>query len=247
MADEGPDFYDNATVFERYMGQRHSTGSANDTIEGPVVRELIGDIRGSACLDLGCGDARFGSELLGGGAAQYVGVEGSSLMFEAASRNVSDPRVCLVHADMRSWDYPVNEFDLVTSRLALHYIDEVDRIFSKVFQALKPSGRFVFSVEHPVITSCDKVWHGEGLRQDWVVDDYFTTGKRITSWLGAKVVKYHRTVEDYFGGLRSAGFVVQSLREARPERQHFQDDATYERRKKIPLFLIIAAQKPGSE
>jgi SAM-dependent methyltransferase len=144
VADEGPDFYDNATVFERYMGQRHSTGSANDTIEGPVVRELIGDIRGNACLDLGCGDARFGSELLGGGAARYVGVEGSSLMFEAASRNVSDPRVRLVHADMRSWDYPVNEFDLVTSRLALHYIDEVDRIFSKVFQALKPSGRFVF-------------------------------------------------------------------------------------------------------
>lgn len=245
MADEGPDFYDNATVFERYMGKRHSLGSANDTIEAPVIRELIGDTRGNVCLDLGCGDARFGLELLSGGAARYVGIEGSNLMFEEASRNITDPRIHLVQADMRSWDYPESAFDLVTSRLALHYIDEVDRIFSQVFQALKPSGRFVFSVEHPVITSCDKVWRGEGLRQDWVVDDYFMTGKRITSWLGSTVVKFHRTTEDYFAGLRSAGFVVHALREARPERQHFDDEATYERRMKIPLFLVLSAQKPG--
>ncbi len=246
MPDEGPSFYDQASVFENYTNRRKLAGSPNDTMELPVINQLLGDTRGKSFLDMGCGDARFSAELLLNGATQYVGVEGSGLMFEAARRNVADPRAQIVHADLRSWSYPVSAFDVVVSRLALHYIDDVAAIFLKVFQALKPSGRFVFSIEHPVITSCDKAWRGEGLRQDWRVDDYFVTGRRITTWLGSEVVKYHRTTEDYFSGLQSAGFVVQALREARPERMHFADEATYERRKRIPLFLIFAAQKSES-
>lgn len=243
MPQEGPDFYDNASVFKTYADKRSDASNANDTIEAPVIRVLIGDMSGKSFLDLGCGDAGFGAELLKAGAASYVGVEGSRLMFEAASRRPPDPRTRIIHDDLRSWDYPASAFDFVVSRLALHYIEDASDIFQKVFQSLKPSGRFVFSVEHPVITSCDKVWHGDGQRQDWVVDDYFRTGKRITSWLGSEVIKYHRTIEDYFSGLQDAGFQVQALREASPDRSHFKDDATYQRRKRIPLFLIIAAQR----
>ena len=58
--------------------------------------------------------------------------------------------------------------------------------------------------------------------------------------------KYHRAVEDYFAALQRAGFVVEQLREARPRREHFQDTETYERRKRIPLFLILAALKPAA-
>ena len=42
----------------------------------------------------------------------------------------------------------------------------------------------MFSVEHPVITSCDRAWQGQGLRQEWTVDDYFRTGERKTDWIG---------------------------------------------------------------
>jgi hypothetical protein len=95
-----------------------------------------------------------------------------------------------------------------------------------------------------VITSCERGWQGDGLRQDWLVDDYFDTGERITSWMGGQVFKYHRTVENYFNGLQLAGFVVESLREGEPQREHFKDDEdTYQRRRRIPLFLIMASQK----
>jgi SAM-dependent methyltransferase len=243
MPEEGPKFYDNASVFKIYADKRNAASNANDTIEAPVIRALIGDVSGKSFLDMGCGDAGFGAELLQAGATSYEGVEGSRLMFEAACRRPPDPRLRITHADLRSWDYPASAFDFVVSRLALHYIEDVGAIFPKVFRSLKPSGRFVFSVEHPVITSCDKVWHGDGLRQDWIVDDYFRTGRRITSWLGSEVIKYHRTIEDYFSGLQDAGFQVQALREASPDRSQFNDDATYQRRKRIPLFLIIAAQR----
>jgi hypothetical protein len=102
-------------------------------------------------------------------------------------------------------------------------------------------GRFVFSLEHPVITSCDRAWQTAGVRQDWIVDDYFESGPRSTDWMGGRVIKYHRTVEDYFIALRQAGFSVDELEECRPKRAHFADEATYERRKRIPLFLLFSA------
>ena len=61
--------------------------------------------------------------------------------------------------------------------------------------------------------------------------------------MGGRVVKYHRTVEDYFGALQQAGFAVEQLREARPSPEQFADPATYERRQRIPLFLILAGRK----
>jgi hypothetical protein len=88
-------------------------------------------------------------------------------------------------------------------------------------------------------------WQGIGRRQEWIVDHYFDGGRRITQWLGQSVVKYHRTVEDYFLGLQHVGFVIDSLRESRPEPKWFTGDETYERRKRIPLFLFLAASKNG--
>jgi hypothetical protein len=62
--------------------------------------------------------------------------------------------------------------------------------------------------------------------------------------MGGQVIKYHRTVEDYFVGLQQAGFMVESLREAEPRRAMFgEDEETYQRRKRIPLFLIMTGQK----
>jgi hypothetical protein len=94
-----------------------------------------------------------------------------------------------------------------------------------------------------VITSCDRGWPAGSQRQDWIVDDYFATGLRETEWMGGRVQKYHRTVEDYFAELQRAGFAVEQLRESRPERGRFANEQTYARRMRIPLFLFLAGRK----
>ena len=77
------------------------------------------------------------------------------------------------------------------------------------------------------------------------MDDYFDSGPRYTEWLGGRVMKVHRTVEDYFSGLQHAGFSVENLREARPQRGNFVDQDTFRRRLRMPLFLIMAVRKPA--
>ena len=249
MVHEGSTFYDVDSVFETYMARRQRKNNPNDTLEKPVILELAGELTNQRILDLGCGDATLGREALTRGCQSYLGIEGSSNMVNSAQQILAGTNGKVVHAMLESWSYPVQAFDLVISRLVLHYIKDIDSVFRQVYQTLTNNGRFVFSIEHPVITSCDRGWQGDGPRQDWLVDNYFETGERITSWMGGQVMKYHRTVENYFVGLQRAGFVVASLREAEPERKRFDenDNDTYQRRKRIPLFLIMAGQKNSIE
>ena len=243
MSASGPAFYDDEAVFAAYMASRQRPDNPNDTLEKPVVLELVGDLAGKRVLDLGCGDASFGREILERGSLAYLGVEGSRNMVARARETLTGSGASVIHSPIETWDYPADAFDLVVARLVLHYIADIAAVCAQVYRALAHNGRFVFSVEHPVITSCDRGWPAGSLRQDWIVDDYFETGLRETSWLGGKVQKYHRTVEDYFAALQQAGFVVQQLRESRPQRQQFANEQTYARRRRIPLFLFLAGRK----
>jgi SAM-dependent methyltransferase len=245
MAKNGPEFYDDEAVFATYMSGRETrVDGPNDTLEKPVFDELVGNLANLHILDLGCGNAAFGLEALQQGCQSYLGIDGSHKMVEAAKKKLAGTPGRVVCESMETWHYPLHQFDLVTSRLALHYIQAIEALFIRVYQALTEGGRLIFSIEHPVITSCDRAWQNDGPRQDWIVDNYFETGPRVTTWMGGEVLKYHRTIEDYFSALRDAGFVIDALRESRPQRSRFQNEATYERRKRIPLMIFFSAHRP---
>lgn len=241
----GPSFYDNEEVFARYLSHRNNNpDSPNVTLEKPVVQELVGNVAGLNILDLGCGDAGYGRELLERGARSYLGVDGSTNMIAAAWKTLAGTEGQAVLGNLESWDPPESAFDVVVSRLVLHYILQLDRLLKGIYQSLSTGGRLVFSVEHPVITSCNQSFPPGSIRQDWIVDDYFNTGPRTPIWLGQKVMKVHRTVEDYFLALQAAGFTVESLRESCPHRERFASEETFQRRQRIPLFLFFAAHRP---
>ena len=247
MGLDGPDFYDDDQVFATYMRHRQRDESPNDTLEKPDLLDLIGSAVGLRVLDLGCGDAQIGKELLAGGSQAYLGVEPSQNMIGAAREMLAGTGGEAVQATIEAWEYPSEAFDLVISRLALHYVEDIDATFERVFRTLVPGGRFVFSVEHPVLTSCDRAYApGPGARrQDWIVDEYHVSGRRVTNWMGQDVVKFHHTIEQYFRALGQAGFLVDGLREGCPRRELFVREEEYRRRLRIPLMLLLSAHKPA--
>lgn len=84
----GYDFYDNDANFKKYMERRQWQENANDTLEKPVICELIGKVKGMKILDLGCGDARFAKDLFDLGCEEYIGIEGSRNMIQFASKSI---------------------------------------------------------------------------------------------------------------------------------------------------------------
>lgn len=148
---DGASFYDDNNVFNTYMDRRQRPENPNDTIEKPVVMELIGSLQGKRILDLGCGDAAFGRESLTNGCATYLGIEGSQNMIAVAKETLAGTNGEVIHSTLEDWDYPTAAFDLVVSRLVLHYIDNLDALFANIHWALVDNGQFVFSAEHPLI------------------------------------------------------------------------------------------------
>lgn len=243
MEYHGASVYDEKGFFESYMKRRARPESPNNSLEKPVLLELIGDPQGLTVCDLGCGDAEIGVELLQNRCHSYTGVEGSKNMAEIAVKNLEGMPGLIQQSSMEEWKPELNQYDLVLSRFALHYLADLESVLEKVYNTLVPDGRFIFSVQHPVLTASTKSAEASGRRTDWIVDDYFNPGERAEPWIGKKVIKYHRTTEEYFRLLKQSGFTVEDLREGTPRAENFKDETEYERRKRIPLVLIFSCSK----
>jgi SAM-dependent methyltransferase len=237
----GGAFYDENSVFERYREPRSGVSNPNEVMEEPALLAVLGSVEGLRVLDLGCGDAAIGRALLDAGCRRYVGIDGSENMVQTARSTLDGTSGEVMRRDIEDFSAPPDSFDLVISRLALHYIEDLGGVFDACRSCLAPGGRLVFSVVHPVLTSHDARSSSQELRTNWVVDDYFVPGPRERDWLGGTVVWHHRTIEDYVAALDRAGFALTALRECPPQRERFTDAAEYERRRRIPLFLLLAA------
>ncbi|KIL43179.1 class I SAM-dependent methyltransferase [Jeotgalibacillus campisalis] len=243
MEYKGPSAYDQEAFFSNYMKRRGRKDSPNHAIETPIIYELLNDVQHKTILDLGCGDASFGSELIERGAAGYTGIEGSEQMVKAARENLKGMNGEVHHHTMETYDYPLEKYDIVTSRFAIHYVEELDGLFQNIHRSLKEGGRFVFSVQHPLTTASFTSKKSGDKRENWVVDDYFLEGERKEPWIDQIVVKYHHTIESYFSALVRSGFVVTDLREGKPARENFTDENEYQRRLRIPVVLAFSCVK----
>jgi SAM-dependent methyltransferase len=243
MEYRGASAYNDNQFFENYITRRNREESPNNTIERPTILEMVGDVTGKSVLDLGCGDGMFGTDLLHNGCISYDGVEGSENMVKLATKNLKDTQGKVHLSSIESWDFSDKQYDLVVSRLALHYLADLKEVFQGVYHTLKDNGKFVFSVQHPVLLSSTQSAATTGAKTDWIVDDYFHMGERIEPWIDKKVVKYHRTVEEYFQLLKQVGFKIHDLREGAPRLEHIDSDSEYQRRMRIPLFLMFSCEK----
>jgi SAM-dependent methyltransferase len=239
----GGAFYDDRESFERYQSHRAWPLSPNAVMEGPAVLAELGPVAGLRVLDLGCGDAQIAPELLNAGAAHYLGIDGSQLMVAAARNTLRGTTGEVRHCDIEDLAEREDTFDVVLSRMALHYVADLQAVLRACHRCLSPSGRVLFTVVHPVITSHDARSSCEEPREDWVVDNYFVAGPRDQQWLGARTVWHHRTVEHYVRALLAAGFTLTSLRECAPRRELFDDEAEFRRRTRIPLVLLLAGAR----
>jgi len=240
----GVEFFEQAETHAAYQARRDGGRAPNELIEQHAFDQMLGDVGDLDILDLGCGDGRYGRLLMDRGGRSYFGIDASSRMIALAERNLTGRGARVLRAPIDQFDFPEDAFDLVVSRMTLHWIDDLKTTFARVSNALRPGGRLLFSVEHPVLTSSDAARvEGEG-RTRWIVDHYFVQGPRTVRWFGTDVRKYHRTVEDYFQLLRASGLSVEDLREGTPSANHIEDAAELRRRRRVPLTLLMSGRRP---
>lgn len=238
--------YDDPAFFAAYSAMPRSQGGLEASLEWPVLRAMLPDLRGRRVLDLGCGfgwHCRFAREQ---GAASVLGVDLSERMLARAAQLTEDPAIVYRRCAVEDLVAEPGSFDVVLSSLALHYVERFDPVCRWVYRALADGGSFVLSVEHPVFTArAEQEWWrgGDGTALHWPLDGYQEEGLRRTGWLAENVVKYHRTFATYINSLIEAGLRIERVAEPGPpawalaERPELADEL------RRPMFLLIGAGK----
>jgi SAM-dependent methyltransferase len=238
--------YDDAGFFQNYSQLPRSQHGLDAAPEWPALRALLPPLAGRSVLDLGCGFGWFCRFAAGEGAATILGVDVSERMLARARAKTAAANIRYERADLEAYAAPEGRFDLVYSSLVFHYLTDLAAVFGRIQRALKPGGRFVFSVEHPVMTAPrHQLWTQDASgRPVWPVGAYLEEGPRVTDWLAPGVVKQHRTLARYLNLLIGCGFALAHVEEWGPTPEQIAAEPDWEKERERPAFLLIATDRP---
>jgi SAM-dependent methyltransferase len=193
------------------------------TVGDPVSRallSLLGPAAGLRVLDAACGHGRMTRELARRG-AEVVGVDVSAAMISkaAAAEREQPLGIRYVHADLGApgWLAPAT-FDAVTCHFGLSDVDDLDQALAAVAAALRPGGRFVFSILHPCFPGAAGVsgsWPTEGRYYD---EGHWTAGDALST-LRRQVGANHRMISTYLNTLRRSHLGLDQVSEPEPDPQ----------------------------
>jgi len=127
-----------------FDGEKYAKASAHQKEWGASIVEGLGFEGTERVLDLGCGDGVITSqiaELLPQG--DVVGIDASQGMIDVA-REKERHNLRFILKDIDFLDF-IDEFDLVFSNAALHWVKDHNRLLRNVQQALRAGGKIRFN------------------------------------------------------------------------------------------------------
>jgi SAM-dependent methyltransferase len=220
---------------------------------------LLGDVRNRQVLDVGCGGGQNCIALARQGAA-VTGLDFSreQLAFAAQLASASPAAdgatpVQFVLGTAEELDgVHAGAFELVLSVNTLQYVAEIAACLAACRRVLRPRGRLVFSLDHPLRSLFWETGSGPGDEELSIVParSYFTAQPLRWHWRSSGVVltTYHRTIGAWTDLLAEADLRLLRIVEPPPpaatlDAEFPLDDALAPLRN-VPHALIFVAQKP---
>ena len=133
--------------------QREFTDGVDPEYTEQIIPIVLQDLAGrERVLDIGTGEGQIARALALAG-ADVVGLDPTMAQVRMACRRAGGP----VYALSRSDSLPVRggSFDGVVTCLVYEHIDALDESISEVARVLRPGGRFVLILNHPLLQTPD--------------------------------------------------------------------------------------------
>jgi SAM-dependent methyltransferase len=208
---------------------------------------LLGDVGGRRVLEIGCGSAPCARWLRAAGADVVALDLSAGMLARAAELNATTGiTVPLLQADVGALPLADGSVDVACSAYGgLPFVADVEGALAEVARVLRPDGRFVASVNHPMRWPFPDSPDPADLR---ITSSYFDRTPYVeTDEHGATVyVEHHRTVGDWLRAVVGAGLVLDDLLEPEWTAGRTQNWGQWspERGALIPGTLILVCTKP---
>ncbi|KHT62216.1 SAM-dependent methyltransferase [Photobacterium gaetbulicola] len=215
----------------------------NAHLERPTLQAMLPDLNDLDVLDLGCGSGVYAQYLLGQGAKHVTCIDYSKEMIQLVARKAQKAdftdKITAYSQDL-SKGLPKEKdasADLVISSLMVHYIEDLNPLFSEVQRVLRAGGLFVFSTHHP-FADFECTQSGNYFERELVQEEWNTVGKPV------QVSFYRRSLTEITNALTQKGLVITQLTEGEvSEKVKEMDAGRYEYLSKNPNFIFIKCHK----
>ena len=215
LASTSADSFDLAGVndydsFAEVYSAENEVNLHNAYYERPATLALAGDVAGRRILDAGCGSGPLSAALRDRGAI-VTGFDKSAGMLKLARKRLGKDADLQVADLGRPLPYPDGAFDDVIASLVLHYFEDWTEPLSELRRVLKPGGRLIASVNHPIV--------GHPVVRPGA--DYWATyewAEQITTASGQSytLANWHRPLPAMIEAFISAGFRITAVSEPPP-------------------------------
>lgn len=241
--------YDSIATFyldfiERNLAQETSVLN----VARQAILRLAGDVAGLRVCDVACGEGHL-TRAFAANSAETTGVDFSAELLKQA--RVKSAEVTYIHDDAQSLQkLHGQQFDLVTSNLALMDIPDLSATFRAIAHITKSGGRFIFSILHP----CFEAPFDENNAPFELDDNENFVAARVNTYtneghwtsggdgIRGRIGAHHRMLSTYINELLAAGFILERLDEPTlpvGDYAHWSEQALAV----LPRALIISAKK----
>lgn len=212
----------------------------NAYIEQPAMRKAVGDVKGLKIFEVGCGPGILAEYLIHEG-AKVVAFDVSPKMIELArSRN---PKNATFFVADGALPLPLgseynDQFDMIVASLAIDYIKDWSIPLSEFHRLLKPKGKFIFTIQHPLGS-----WN-------WYRPECaFGVQYVEASWKGfteepVTMPDYYRSFEEVINPLITAGFKILRVEDLKPiDALRTLDPYKFGKFMKLASFMCVTVEK----
>ncbi|MCX6811834.1 MAG: methyltransferase domain-containing protein [Candidatus Berkelbacteria bacterium] len=212
-------------------------------------------IRGKLIFDAGCGDggvARYISEKGG----QVLAVDFSDNMIDEAKRKTNaNSQIKYEKIDLtKPLPYSSGLFDLIICSMVLMDIPYIKRPLRELARILKVGGEIIIAISHPSYTVPfvkisrnlqDKIL-GKEAKIKFIEYPIFKRVEKKIAGLRATTPYFQRRVSFYLNAISQAGFKICEAKEPLLSKRYKKLLPHLIHATKIPMFLILRAQKLDS-
>ena len=191
------------------FAENYSTDNESNLINGyyerPAMIDLAGDVDGRRILDAGCGSGPLSAALRAKGAIM-TGFDSSPVMVELARQRLGGDADLRVADLSQPLPFADGSFDDVVVSLVLHYFRDWTAPLAELRRVLKPGGRLILSVNHPMINNVvDREFEYFALTR--YSEEYTFSGQT------AELTYWHRPLHAMADAFTGAGFRISVISE----------------------------------
>lgn len=212
----------------------------------PLAAQLLAGF--DRVLDIGTGEGQVARRVAAsaGEAAAIVGFDPTHELLARASERGGGPAFVL--ADAGGIPAKSASFDAAVACLVFEHIDPLEPAIAEVARVIKPDGRFVFFLNHPLLQAPGSGWIDDHMvdppEQYWRLGPYLIESSQVEEVHKDVFIPFvHRPLSRYVNTMAEHGLYVTEMHEPAPPEGFIDKSPFYAAAAAIPRLLVLVAQK----